>query len=196
MRRARRPTLLYSSAASDVYKRQAGELIVASSHVAAVVKQLDAVGEGVLHGVGVEVLVQRIAPVMAPAQSLRFHRPGAFHPGTLVDLMDEVIAEDAAAGPQKRVEQADLVQQFGDALGLGWRGAAAGTHAIRAHRHDVADLAAADAVEQFLARPAVADHQPDSDLEVLLHGELAEFEHAAGGGTVHRDGLLLSLIHI
>src|ERR1035437_2476381 len=104
--------------------------------------------------------------------------------------MDEVIAEDAAAGPQKRVKQSDLMEQFGDALGLGWSGAAARAHAIRAHRHDIADLAGAYAVEQFLARPAMADHQPDPNLEVLLHAQLAELEHAASGGAVHRNRLL------
>ena len=104
--------------------------------------------------------------------------------------MDVVVAEDAAAGPQERVEQADLVHQLGDAVGLRRRGAAARAHAVGAHRDDVADLPVADAVEQFLPRAAVPDHQADADLQVLLHGRFAELEHAAGGGAVHRDRLL------
>src|ERR1019366_931115 len=71
--------------------RIAGELVVASGHITAVVEELDAIGEGVLHRVSIEVLVHRIAAVVAAAQSLRFHGPRAFDPGTFVDLMDEVI---------------------------------------------------------------------------------------------------------
>ncbi len=104
--------------------------------------------------------------------------------------MDVVVAEDAAAGPQKRVEQADLVHQFGDAVGLDRRGAAARSHAVAAHRHDVADLPVADAAEQFLPRPAVPHHQPDSDLQVLAPRLFTERDHAPRGRAVHRDRLL------
>ena len=62
--------------------RVAGEFVVAAGHVAAVVEQLGAVGVGVLDGVGVEVLVHRIAAVVAAAEGLRFHRPGALHPAS------------------------------------------------------------------------------------------------------------------
>src|SRR5207245_5287121 len=138
--------------------------------VAAIVEEFDAIGPGVLDRVGIQILVERIAAIVAAAQGLGFDGPGTFHPGAFVDLVDEEIAENAAAGPEEGMEVADLVKQFADALGLGRNGAAAGAHAVGAHGDDVADLAGANAVEQFLAGTAMADHQADTDLEVLLHG--------------------------
>ena len=47
----------------------AGELVVAAGHVPAVVEELGAVGIGVFDGVGVEVLVDGIAAVVAAAEA-------------------------------------------------------------------------------------------------------------------------------
>ena len=47
-----------------------------------------------------------------------------------------------------------------------------------------------DPLEQLLAGAAVADHQADADLQVLLLRRFAEFQHPPGGGTVHRHRLL------
>ena len=149
-----------------------------------------AVRVGVLYGVDIEVLVHRVAAVLPAAECHRLNRPGALHPRELVDLVNVIVAEDAAAGPQKPVEEADLVQQFRDALGLYQRNIAARPHAVAAHGDDVSDLPVADAVEQFLPRPAVPYHQPDSDFQVLAPGLFAERDHAPRGGTVHGDRLL------
>ena len=43
---------------------------------------------------------------------MRLHRPGALHPAGLVDLVNVIVAEHAAAGPEEGVEVLDLVRQF------------------------------------------------------------------------------------
>ena len=67
-------------------------------------------------GVGVEVLVDVVAAVVAAAGGLGLDRPGVLHPAALVDVVDEEVAERAAAGPQEAVEPLDLVQQLADVV--------------------------------------------------------------------------------
>ena len=92
----------------------AGELVVAAGHGAAFRNSLRAVGEGVLDRVGVEVLIDVVAAVVPAAAGLGLDRPGVLHPAALVDVVDEEVAEAAAAGPQEAVEPLDLVQQLAD----------------------------------------------------------------------------------
>ena len=90
------------------------------------------------------------------------------------------------------MEPLDLVQQLADAFGLGsGQGGADGSGlAVGPQHDDVADLAVLDPVEQFLPRLAVAAHQADADLEVLLLRLFAQGQHPAGRRAVDRDRLL------
>ena len=74
-------------------------LAVAAVDRAAVEKQLRAVGKRVLDRVVVEVLIDVVAAVMPAAGGLRLHRPGVLHPAALVDVVNQKIAERAAAEP-------------------------------------------------------------------------------------------------
>ena len=109
----------------------AGEFLVAAVDVAAFEEQLGAVGEGVLDRVGVEVLVDAVAAVVPAAGALGLDRPGVLHPAAFVDVVDQEVAEAAAAGPEEAVELLDLVQQLADAVGLGRRSKAEPTGPVR-----------------------------------------------------------------
>src|SRR5262245_54006847 len=105
-----------------------------SGHIAAIVEKASAIEIGVLHGVNVEVLIDRVAAIVTPADSHGFDRPGSLHPGKLVNLVDVIIAEYAAAGPEEGMEEADLMHQFRNAFGFHRRSTATGAHAVTAHR--------------------------------------------------------------
>src|SRR5262249_60613153 len=106
-------------------------------------EQLAAIGEAVLDRVGVEVLVDAVAPIAPRPGALGRAGPGVFHPATLVDVVDQEVAEAAAAGPEEPVELPDLVQELADAVGLGrGEGRADRTGlAVGAQQDEVADLA-------------------------------------------------------
>src|SRR5262249_1242053 len=87
------------------------------------------------------------------------------------------------------MERADLVHQFGNALGLHRRGAPARPHAVAAHGNNVTDLSVADPGEQFLAGTAVPDHQPDPDLQVFTPSLFTQRDHAPCGWTIDGDRL-------
>ena len=97
---------------------EAREFVVHARHIATVEEQHRAIGIGVLHRIDVEILVlpnrrDSDGPPMAIAST--GHAP--FIHGKLVDLVNIVIAEYTAAGPQERMKPADLVHQFAGALG-------------------------------------------------------------------------------
>ena len=133
----------------------AGELLVAAVDVPPLEEQLGAVGEGVFDRVGVEVLVDVVAAVAAGARALGRDRPGVLHPAALVDVVDQEVAEAAAAGPEEPVEPLDLVQQLADAVGLGAGQGRADRPglAVGPQHDDVADLAVLDPVEAAPAAP-------------------------------------------
>ena len=81
----------------------------AARHAAPVHDELGFVGKRVFHGVGIEVLVDVVAAIMAAAQGLGLDRPGVLHPAAMVDDVDVEVAEAAAAGPEEAVEASDLV---------------------------------------------------------------------------------------
>src|SRR5205085_419921 len=122
----------------------------------------------------VEVLVYGVAAIMAAADRHGFNGPGAFHPGELVDLVDVVVAEDAAAGPEEGVEETDLMHELGNAFRFDRGGAAAGAHAVAAHGYNLTDLAVADTAEQLLTRAAMAHHQAHAYFQVFPAGFFAE----------------------
>src|SRR5207247_3788138 len=93
--------------------RVAVHLVVTTCHGAPVEKELGPVCVGVLDRVVVEVLVDVLASVMASAAGLGFDRPGTFHPGTLVDLMNVKVAVTTAAGPEETMEASDLPVKLG-----------------------------------------------------------------------------------
>src|SRR6056297_2155019 len=98
-----------------------GELLFAPRNGAAVHEQLRPVIEGVLQMIRVEVLVDRVAPVVTTAEPDRLHRPTPFDPTRLIDVVDQKIADGAAAKPQESMEVLDLVHQLA-AVGAIWRG--------------------------------------------------------------------------
>ena len=104
--------------------RIAGEFIVHAGHVAPFIVELGSVGIGVLDRIGVEVLIEGIATIVAATDRHGLHGPSILHPGALVDLVDVVIGEHPAAQPQESVELGYLIHQLRDTLGLG-RGRAA-----------------------------------------------------------------------
>ncbi len=96
----------------------AGEFLVAAVDVPPLQEHLAAVGKRVLDRVGVEVLVDIIGAIAAGAGALCRNRPAILHPAALVDIVDQEVAEAAAAGPEEPVEPLDLVQQLADAVRL------------------------------------------------------------------------------
>src|SRR5262249_59272300 len=90
--------------------RVAGEFLVAPGDVAALEQQLRAVGERVLDRVGVEVLIDVLAAIIAAARPRRTHGKRVLHPGALVNVVNQEVAERPAAGPQERMEALDLVE--------------------------------------------------------------------------------------
>ena len=137
----------------------AGKPSVGAAHVPAEVEELGAVGIGVFDRVGVEVLVDRLAPVVAAAHRVGLDRPGALHPGTLVDLVNVVVAVHAAGGPEEAVEPPDLVEQLAQLrLIVGRAGGRVRVRRLRAqsigpHGDDVADLARLDPILQLPSGP-------------------------------------------
>src|SRR5207248_323055 len=151
--------------------------------------QLGTVGKAVLDGVVVEVLVDSVAAIMPAAGSLRLHRPGVFHPATLIEVVNQVIAVNAAAGPEKGVELFHLVEQLTDIVRLRSRVSLAGlsTHAVGLQEDQLTDLPGTDPVVEFLARRTVPARQTDADFEVALLGFLSQLEHAARARPIHRQ---------
>jgi hypothetical protein len=68
-------------------------------------------------------------------------------------------------------------------------------HAIGAHEHEIADLAVLDAVEKLAADAAVAAHETDADLEILLFRLFIERKQATRGGAVGADRLFHENMH-
>src|ERR1019366_1127086 len=88
-------------------------------YVASVKKHLGAIGEGVFHRIGVEILVHvrhaaAVLPVVAAAQSLGLDRPRVLHPAQGIQDMDIIVTVHAAAGPQEAMETLHLVIQLAD----------------------------------------------------------------------------------
>lgn len=75
----------------------AGELTVTSGHVPATVEELGSIGASVFECIGVKALANSIASAVSAPRGLCPHRPGAFHPRTLVNLVNVVVAVHAAA---------------------------------------------------------------------------------------------------
>lgn len=96
----------------------AGEFALAAWHVATVEVELGLVGEGVLDGVVVEVLVDIFPAVVASTLALCLDWPCVLHPAAFVNIMDEEVAVGAARQPEKAVEATYLVEQFGFACGF------------------------------------------------------------------------------
>src|SRR5579859_5594389 len=96
---------------------------------------------------------------MAPARCLRVDGRFAFHPTALVNLVNVVIPEDAAAGPKKTVKVPDLILELGHVLRpvLGTSGS--GTHPVCPQERNFADFARANPLMQRLPRLAVSNHQ-------------------------------------
>src|SRR5262249_59675213 len=65
----------------------AGEFLVTPGDGPALQEQFGAVGEGVLGGIGVEVLVDVVAAVVAAAGRIGLDRPGGLSPAALVGVV-------------------------------------------------------------------------------------------------------------
>ena len=70
---------------------------MATGHIPTVEIHLSFVREGVFDRVIVEILVDFIPAVVPPSLCLGFDWPGIFHPTAFVDIVDEKVAERAAA---------------------------------------------------------------------------------------------------
>src|SRR6266705_2374871 len=92
--------------------RVAGVNVVATVDAASIHHELASVGERVFHRVVVEVLVHRIAAVMAAAQRLGLDRPGVLRPAEMINMVDVKVAEAPTARPQEAVEALNLPEQF------------------------------------------------------------------------------------
>ena len=62
-------------------------------------------------------------------------------------------------------------------------------HAVGPHGDQVADLAVADSLVQFLATAAMANHQTDATLQILFVRLLGQVEHPLGGWAVGNERL-------
>ena len=165
-------------------------------HAAAVEEHLGSVREGVLHRVGIKVLVDpRFAagggPDSAAADAVALHGPGVFEPAKVVDVVDVEIAEGTARGPQEAVEPGDLPEQLVGLAGpgLGEGGADHPLHSVAAQQVDLAKLTVLNALVEFLHRMAVPRHEADPDLEVFCVGLLGHLQHAARSRAVCGDRL-------
>src|SRR5436190_16828688 len=144
------------------------EFVLASIFGAADEEELRAIRIGVLDGIIVKILIQRIAAIMPATRGVGLNWPGTLHPAAFVNLVDVEIAENSSTGPEITVEMADLIAQLRP---IGWRGAGKGratSHPVGAQQRDVANLSSFNLAMQFLTRFAVPDHKADADLEVLL----------------------------
>src|ERR1035437_8927740 len=171
--------------------------LLASRHAPPIEEELRAIGIRILHRVRVEILVHvrdsfRTLAVVAAAPRLSLYRPFVFHPTEMIDDVDVIVVEAAAAGPDEAMEALHLVEQIADAGRFGKRGEVGDgpMHPVTPLEDDLADLAVMDTLGQFLERPAVTRHQSHPYLEVFGGGVLGEAQHAFAGGAVDSDRLL------
>ena len=206
------------------------ELIMAALDGSAVVHELGAVGVGVFHRIVVEVLVHvRLAlPVLGEVltpSGLCHDRPGPFierthhveriaagvfriahgsglHPAAFVDVVNVVIVEATATGPDEAVEAADLPADFLKVLVLipeflrdGPRGRHRTVHTVAAHEHHIAHGAFLNFVGHCAARAAVPAHEAHAHLEVLLLGHLVDLKDLLGAIAIGGHGFFHEHIH-
>ncbi len=88
------------------------------------------------------------------------------------------------------MEPHDLPGQFTHAVRLRSCCAPTLSHAVGAHRQDLADLSVPHALQEFLPCAAMPYHQTHAYLQALGVGLLREFQHPLRGGTVHGHRLL------
>ena len=88
---------------------------MAVGHGASIKQHLSSVFKGILHAIGIEILVDIIVAVMPSPGTLGLDWPCILHPATLVDVMDQEVAERPTRQPQEGVETTDLVHQL-----VGW----------------------------------------------------------------------------
>ena len=93
--------------------------------------------------------------------------------------MAREIVHQSAAGPHEAQVVLDLVKQFAHVRRLGAAEARGCHQTIGLQVHDVADPAGLELIQQFPAGFAVAAHQPDADLQILLLGQLGQREQPA-----------------
>ena len=160
-------------------EHDARHVVAAADDGASVEEVRRAVVEGVLDRVGVEVLVDEVLAVVTAAERLSLHRPLILHPADFVDLVDVEIAEQPAARPQEAVEVLDLEFELILSFGLPLREASrhGPVHPVSSHADEVADLAVLNSLVELLPTAAVANHQTDGALQILLIGLLGQFEH-------------------
>ena len=139
--------------------------------------------------VDVKILIERISSIVASSHRVGLDRPGVFHPRTLVDLVNVIVAVTPAAGPKESVESLDLVEQFAYRAGPGSCQSRCARHPVGPHGNDLTNLSVADPLVKLLAAPAVPDHQTDPNFQVLLHGLFTKLEHPAARWAVHGDRL-------
>ena len=169
----------------------AGELVGTVDHPATFEEQFGTVRKSVLDRVRVEVLINVVAAEMSPAITFGFHRPGVLHPAAFVDVVNQEVAESTAARPQESVEVLDLVHQLAElALILADESRSRGTgHSVSSQHVQFAQFPILDPLEQFATSFAVAAHQADADLQVLLDRLFVQGQHLASTGPVDSRGL-------
>ena len=89
-----------------------GEFLVTPVHVTPVQIELGTVIKRIFYRIGIEILVDIVVAVMTSTGCDGVDWPCILHPAAFVDVVDEIVAERAAAGPEETVEAPDLVQQF------------------------------------------------------------------------------------
>ena len=89
------------TAAPLVPCRITGEFRMTAIHDPAIKQKLGTVGKGVFDGISVKILINKIAPIMAAAESLGSDGPAILHPATLVNVVNQEITVTAPAGPKK-----------------------------------------------------------------------------------------------
>ena len=89
---------------------------------------------------------------MPTAVSFGRDREGVFHPAAFIDVVDQEVAEESAAGPQERVELANLVGQVAHPGGgrPHERIVIAGVHAVGPQQNQVADLPVLDPLPKLV----------------------------------------------
>ena len=173
------------------------EVLPAVVHQPALVEELHAVVKRVFHGVDVEVLVGDLPLVMPAPHGVGRHRPAPLHHADLVDVVNAVVAEHAAAGPEKVVKTPDLPEQLAHPFGTGVEVEVVGRRmaAVAAERDQVAGLAGPHPLDELAATVAVPAHQPHRDLQPLGIGPGGEFDDPPRARPVHRDRLLHEHVH-
>ena len=171
----------------------AGKLVVATWNRAPVDEHLGAVSKRVLDRIGIKVLVDAIVSIVPSSGSYSIDRPVFLHPAAFVDVVDQEVADSAAAGPKKSMESAQLVEQFAlHVLGLFGRSSRAGWtgHPVGSEHEQIADLTVANPIEQLSAHDAVSAHEANADFQIPFDRELAQLEHLAARRTIDGHGLL------